>query len=206
MVEKKLDKYYWVFGVIIITAIVLILAFVFAINPSFKSIGKTTKELKEKQQELKVSEEKLEKLKVLKVKEDELREQSRVVFRAIPNKKEIGDAFIQLNGLISESKGNNEEASGNNASTSGSSGSSSGTSIVQPPTGVSSLTYEADVTFPDYQNFKSMLSNTENALRFVYLSNFKITKVNPFTVSLTYTAYYRDGQTPSDLNESGKEN
>ncbi|RJO61582.1 hypothetical protein C4544_02510 [candidate division WS5 bacterium] len=203
MVEKKLSKYYWIAGVVIITVIILILSFVVAINPSLKSIGKTNKELKEKQEELKVSEEKLEKLKELKVKEDELREQSRVVFRAIPNKKEIGDAFIQLDGLISESGGNSAEASGNNSSSTGSTGSSSGTSIVQSPAGVSSLTYETDVTFPNYQNFKSMLSNTENALRFVYLSNLKITKANPFTASLTYTAYYRDEKSPDATGENG---
>lgn len=189
MVEKKIDKYYWIAGVIGITLVVIILTIIFVISPSFKSINKVSKELKENKENLKVAEEKLAKLKEFKVKEDELREQSNVVYRAIPTKKEIGDIFIELNGLIGEAGGTGTKASGNNSSSSGSSPS------VAAPAGVESLTYQSEVTFPNYQNFKNLLSSSEKALRFVHLVNFKISGKDEFKVTLTYRAYYRGEQT-----------
>ncbi|MEK7447555.1 MAG: hypothetical protein AAB632_02045 [Patescibacteria group bacterium] len=194
MVEKKLDKYYWIAGVIGVTLIVIILAIIFIISPSFKSINKVSKELKENKGNLKVAEEKLAKLKEFKVKEDELREQSNVVYRAIPTKKEIGDIFIELNGLIGEAGGTGTKASGNNSSSSSSSGAGSSSSMVAPA-GVESLTYQSEVTFPSYQNFKNLLSSSEKALRFVHLVNFKISGKDEFKVTLTYRAYYRGEQT-----------
>lgn len=188
MVEKKLAKYYWIAGVIVVTLIILVLTLVFAIIPSFKSINKTGVELKSKKEELKTAEEKLEKLEELKVKENELREQSKVVYRAIPSKKEVGDIFIQLNGLIKEAGGTSDGAS------SSSSSSSDNASETMAPTGVTRLTYGVSATFPTYQNFKTLLSSSEKALRFVHLSNFKITSDGSFTVDLTYTAYYRNEQ------------
>jgi hypothetical protein len=200
MVEKKLGKYYWTIGVVAVTLVILVLASVFAIAPSFKSINKTSQELKSRKEELKTAEEKLDKLKELKVKEDELREQSQVVYRAIPSKKEVGDIFIQLDGLIKEAGGVSDGASGSNSS----SGSSAGTgdqSSSAAPAGVSSLAYGVNATFPSYQSFKALLSNSERALRFVHLSSFKITSDGSFTVDLTYTAYYRNEQSVQTESE-----
>lgn len=187
MVEKKLEKYYWIGGVITLTLIVVILAIIFIVSPSFKSIGKTNKELKEKQTELKVAEQKLEKLKELKVREAELKEQSQIVYRAIPTKKEVGDIFIQLNGLTVETGGT---TSGDKSGSSSSASPGTTTQTTTMP-GVSTLVYENEVTFPKYSNFKALLGNTEKALRYVHLNSFKISDKDGFKVSLKYTAYYR---------------
>ena len=191
MVEKKLEKYYWIGGVIAVTFIIFLLALFFIIIPSFKSIDKVSKELKGSKTELKVAETKLEKLKELKVKEEELKEQSRVVYRAIPTKKEVGDIFIQLNGLVSDAGGDSKKASGSSGSSSGAS-SSSQAQQSSGPAGVSTLTYTVDTTLPGYLSFKSLLATSEQALRFVHLDNIKIESKDSFTVTLTYKAYYRD--------------
>lgn len=194
MVENKLKKYYWISGVIVVTVTVLILAVIFIVTPSFQSINKVSKELKEKKEEQKVSEQKLEKLKELKVKEGEIREQSSVVYKAIPTKKEVGDIFIELNALIGENGGSGTKASGNNNGSSSTPGSNTSASTPVPE-GINSLTYQSEVTFPEYKNFKALLESSEKALRFVHLVNFKISGKDGFKVTLTYRAYYRGEQT-----------
>ncbi len=184
MVDKKLDKYYWFGGVIAVTSLVVILALIFIIVPSFKSIGKVDKDLKENKEELSIAEQKLAKLKEFKVKEDELREQSRVVYRAIPTKKEVGDLFIQLNGLAT-SIGGTGNGTGNSVSE------GAGTSAAAGTEGISTLGSNISVTFPDYATLKRLLSESENTLRYLHLNSFQINSQNSFTVSLSYTAYYR---------------
>lgn len=195
MVEKKFEKYYWIAGVVTVTFIALVLAIVFVINPSFKSIKKTSQELKEQKEELKVVEQKLEKLKELKVKEAELKEQSDMVYRAIPTKKEVGDIFIQLSGLISD-------AGGSVSSVSGSDGSSSSSSTPQAaPSGINTLTYGVgEINLPSYQNFKALLTSSENTLRFVHLTNFKISGSDSFKVTPSYKVYYRGEQATAGTN------
>lgn len=190
MVEKKLQQYYWIIGVIGLTFTILIIAIFFAIIPSLNSINKTGSELSDKKQELKMKEDKLAKLKELKVKEDDLKKQSYIVYRAIPTKKEIGDIFIELNGLVKEAGGIGTKSTSSSSSSSDSPSTSAFMS--QVPTGVNTLTFETDVTFPDYQNFKNLITNSEKALRFVHLDNFKVSGSGPFTVNLTYTGYYRN--------------
>lgn len=200
MVEKKIEKYYWIGGVIGVTLIIMILAVIFIISPSFKSISKVSKELKENKENLKVAEQKLEKLKELKVREDEIREQSLIVYRAIPTKKEVGDLFIQLNGIVLAAGGNGTKTTGENSNNSTSS--NAGTVSITPnPQGVNSMIYKSEVTFPSYGNFKIMLDNSEKSLRFIHLDNFKIDSKDSFKTTLTYKAYYRD----QSINHSGEE-
>lgn len=187
MVDKKIEKYYWVFGVVGVTLIIFMLSLFYIVIPSFKSIDKVSKELKSNKEELKVAEQKLVKLKELKVKEDELKTQSQVVYRAIPSKKEVGDIFIQLKGLVEEVGGDGKKASGGQGSAP-----AGATSPTVAVAGVSSLTYTVDTSLPDYANFKSLLASSEKALRFVHLDNIKIDSKDAFKVTLTYKAYYRE--------------
>ncbi len=204
-VSKKFEKYYWMSGVIVVTIIVVVLAVTFVIIPSFNSLGQVGDDLKDQKSNLSVDGQKLEKLKSFKVKEDDLRKQSEIVYRAIPSKKEVGDSFIELDGLIHEAGGSNKKVassdSTDSAQNTGSSGpanapntssSNSQGQTMTLPAGVSALDYTTDVDFPSYQNFKTMLENSEKALRFVHLDDFKITtKDGAFKVKLSYTAFYR---------------
>jgi len=205
MVEKKLSKYYWIAGVVTVTLIILILAITFIVAPSFKSIGQVNSDLKDQKANLKVQEEKLSKLKELKVKENELIEQSQVVYRAIPTKKEIGDVFIQLTGLVIES-GGTHKGDKQDSSTSSSSSSSSGTSTAKPPevAGVNTLTYSMETTLPDFSRLKFLLENSEKTLRYLHLDSFKISGKDSFTVTLTYSAFYRNDS--GSASEAGGEN
>ncbi len=202
--NKKFEKYYWIAGTVGVTLVVFILVIVFIIVPSFENISQVSSDLKNQKANLNVLEKKLATLKDLKVKEDELKKQSGIVYRAIPTKQEVGDSFIQLDGLIHEAGGSNQKVAGsngtNNASTS-SSTSSSSEQISLPP-GVKTLVYTTDITFPAYQNFKDLLVNSEDALRFVHLSDFKITDDQGFKVSLSYTAYYREES--DNTNQAGQ--
>lgn len=188
MVGKNMKKYYWIIGVIFVILIIFVLSIVFIINPSLQGIDKVNKELKESKEELKNTENKLAKLKELKVQEKDLRNETRIVYRAIPTRKEVGDIFIQLNELAGEAGGIRKKSSDKNNST------LSGSSTATPSTisGVGSLTYNGEVTFPGFNNLKTLLEKSEKALRFVHLNNFKINTKDDLTVNLTFTAYYRN--------------
>lgn len=199
MVDKKVKQYYWIIGVISITLISLFLLIYFIIVPSFKSISRVNKELKDNKENLQVLEDKLEKLKDFKVKEDELKEQSMYVYRAIPNKKEIGDVFIVLSSLqdeVGDTKTEGFKSDGSPAVTPQTPQQNTQTeeSVLSD---VKTLQYKSEVTFPSYQSFKDMLKNSEKALRFVHLNKFKITNTQSFTVELSFKAYYREESSQS---------
>lgn len=185
--NKKIQQYYWIVGVITAVTIIVILTISFVITPTFKSIGQVNTELKEKKETLSVKEKKLTKLKELKVKEDELKEQSRIVYRAIPTKKEVGDIFIELNALETDAGGVFSGSKG------GSSSASSASSTEGSTSDINTLSYSSDVAFPSYGAFKKLLSDSEQALRFVHLEHFAISSSEgSFKVSLSYKAYYRN--------------
>ncbi len=207
MVNKKLEKYYWILGVVGITLIALFVFIYFLMAPLVKGIGASGKDLKANKQNLTFLKDKLDKLRVLKDKESELKSQERVVNGAIPAQKDVGGLFVQIEGMIAASQGSTmgikeaDAGSGTSSSTAPSDSSSpgSGSAPVQQQNSaggisLSSADYSYDVTFPSYANFKSFLGISENAHRFIYLNNFKVdtSKTDSgFKVSLNYKAYYR---------------
>jgi len=190
--SKKLEQYYWMIGIVVGAIIIAILAIVFIVVPTIKSIKQVDGQLKEKKQILSVKEQKLAKLKELKVKEQELKEQSKIVYRAIPTKKEVGDVFIELSEL---EKGVGGSFTGTQKSDSASSTSASASSEGAASSVVDTMTYSNQVNLPNYDAFKVLLANSEKALRFVHLDHFSISGENNFSVNLTYKAYYRNPQT-----------
>lgn len=190
MVGKNLEKYYWFLGILAASIIFTIVLIFFAITPSVKGIKKVEGEIKEKKAELSVLEEKLVKLKELKTREKELKEKEAIVNKAIPTKKEIGELFIQLEGIINETGGSNDGISEGQGSSS--SASAQGTDQ-ETVSGVANTSYGYSVTFPDYKNYKKFLERSENALRFISLNNFNVNSSNTsFDVSLSYKTYYRN--------------
>lgn len=200
MVADNVKKYFWIVGVVLITIVVVILSAVFIITPSFKSINKISEELKVNQAEQKVVQQKLEKLKKLKVEEKELEEQSKIVSRAIPTKKEVGDAFIQLNGIAEAAGGERKETTIVDGASSGSG--TSGTSVSPSIAGVNSLIYEGKISLANYGNFKVLLDNAEKSLRFIHLDRFSIDSKDSFDVTMSYRGYYRDQN--NNQTEGGK--
>jgi len=186
MVAKNAEKYYWFIGVLVASVAFTFILIFFAIVPSFKGIKKIEGEIKAKKAELSVLEEKLGKLKDLKTRESELKEKEAVVNKAIPTKKEIGELFIQLEGIINETGGSNDSIA---EGQSGSGGSTAPGGLVS---GIESSSYGYSVAFPDYKNFKKFLERSENALRFISLENFSVSNSdNSFSVNLSYKTYYR---------------
>lgn len=203
MVNKKMEKYQWAVGVVVITVIfVLIITFVLLI-PSFKSLGKVNKEVKAKKADLNILEKKLTKLKELKVKENDLKEQEKVVNGAIPTKKEVGGLFIQLEKIMTDTgastTGITEQAQVVSSSpTDGANPSAASTEVV----GISSVDYGGKVVFPSYDSFKNFLSLAEQARQFISLNIFIVndTEDGTFAAELNYKAYYRGQPNESDIS------
>lgn len=191
MVEKKIESYYWMIGVMVGTIIIVLVSIFVIIVPSFKNISKTQKEVGEQKAELTYLKDKLVKLKELSIKKDELKKQEETVNRAIPNKKEVGELFLELEKLIKDSGGLTTGISEGSA-TSGSSSSSVSAKPIAVTASVSSTDYKYTVTFGNYAGFKTFVGSAENALRFVHLSNFRVNAGDAtFSVDLVYKAYYR---------------
>ncbi len=210
--NKKFEKYYWTLGVVVITLIAMFILILFIMVPLFKGIGKSGQDLKTNKQELSLLKDKLDKLRVLKDKESDLKDQENVVNGAIPDQKDVGGLFVQIDGMIAAANGSTtgiKEASANSsassapAATTASGAQSSAAVSGESATGSSGINltssdYSYDVTFPSYNDFKNFLSISENAHRFVYLNSFQVdtSQGDSFKVSLNYKAYYRQsGQT-----------
>lgn len=208
MVEKKIEKYYRAIGTIVVALIVSLILIFVLIVPSFKGIGKTNVELKARQGDLKILTQKLEKLKELKVKEKDIREQEKVVNGAIPTKKGVGDLFVQLEGLMAESGGSTNGINESGGASAGPSTSTPSVSSALTDASLVSSDYTYNVNFPNYDNFKVFLDASEKAHRFIHLNNFKVSKGqdNVFTVALSYKAYYRnqaDSSSPGQSQATG---
>lgn len=213
MVEKDMKRYYWIAGVVISTVLFSLIIIFALIMPSIESVKAVNRDLKVKKENLAMLEKKLAKLKELKVKEKELKDQEAIVNKSIPTKKEVGELFIQLEGIISDSGGETKGISeGANTTSSSSSGSTAAASTAAAPvsiTGVNFANYGYEVTFESYDNFKRFLAISENSQRYIQLNSFQVTGNNDgkFVVSLNYKAYYRDansGSTSQTLTEGAK--
>lgn len=190
MVNKKIERYYWFIGVLVGSVVLSIVLVVFAVIPSFNSIKKVEADIKVKKEDLSILTQKLDKLKELKSREAELKEKEAIVNKAIPTKKEVGDLFIELEGIINETGGTN---SGISESQGVSEGSKSKKKEDSSSTDVKNSSYMYSVTFSDYKNFKKFLERSENALRFISLEKFNVSSPeSSFNVNLTYKSYYRN--------------
>lgn len=205
MVGKSLERYSWFLGVIAGSVILAMLIIAFVIIPSFKAIKKVETEIKAKNNDLFVLNEKLEKLKELKTREDELKKKEAIVNRAIPTKKEVGELFIQLEGIINETGGSNDGiAEGQGTSDANSAAQAESAEISAADVAASSYGYQ--VSFPDYKNFKKFLERSENALRFISLNNFSVSSSeNTFSVNLSYKTYYRNQAGAAVPGEEGQQ-
>lgn len=187
MVKTFWKKYIWLIGSVVITTIVIFLSVPFVFIPTVKGIGTADKELAALTTDKVTLTDKLAQLQSLKEKEAELKEDAAIVTKALPTKKEVGDLFIQLDGIAAASgsvmksvSGSDEEMIAENTP-------------VVAISGVKAANYSLEVAFSNYSGFKTFLAKSEKALRFITLENFNITGVeeNSLTVNLKYKAYYR---------------
>lgn len=188
MVKTVWKKYIWLIGSVVVTTLVIFLSVPFVFIPTVRSIGTADKELAALTTDKATLTDKLAQLQSLKEKEEELKEDAAIVTKALPTKKEVGDLFIQLDGIAAASGSVMKSISGSDEETI----TAEGTSEVAIG-GVETANYSLEVAFSNYSGFKTFLAKSEKALRFITLDNFNITGVeeNSLTVNLKYKAYYR---------------
>jgi Tfp pilus assembly protein PilO len=117
----------------------------------------------------------------LKNREAELKESSRKLAVALPEDKDIGRLFIQLNGLITETGGNVQ-------------GLANGTTTQSEISeNLTKYTFTIPTNFSDYQTLKTFFVKSKQALRLINISALSISSPNggPVDASITVNAYSR---------------
>jgi Tfp pilus assembly protein PilO len=195
MVNNTLKKYYLVIS-LTVGSIIVVFLFIYLIlisgNSLWNNIKQTDAELKVKNEELDNLTTKLNILKSYVGKEDELREKAKIVSKALPTKREVGELFIQLDTLVEQNKGTTTGVTETKTV-----GVPTGEVSFEPSVidGTSSAIYEFNATFSSYEDFKIFLEKSEKALRFITLKSFQKADPNSadpsFRVKLSYVSYYR---------------
>lgn len=160
---KKKNNY----SVILIasTIVIGILVTLFAIFPLYKSAKITTAESTQKSLELTELRNKKKILDGLKDKEDQLKKDAETVMAALPEKKDVGSLFIQVNALVSQSGGSVQSITG------AAQGSTEQTGF----TGIQKYSYNIPATFNNYSSFKAFINGSRDALRLLNVDDLSLT-------------------------------
>ncbi|MEI7690740.1 MAG: type 4a pilus biogenesis protein PilO [bacterium] len=170
--------------------VVLLLSF-FVIKPSVNKAKTLSADVKVKKTELKALEDKKIKLDGLKDKEEELKADAETVKNALPEIKDAGRLFIQIDKLAKENGGVVKSINEGSTSETTNQG-----DVSQVPTGmldIQKLTYAAPIDFNSYFSFKEFLTKSESALRLVNIDSFsiKVNETGSLAVNLMVTTYVR---------------
>ncbi|MDD5693547.1 MAG: hypothetical protein WC437_02895 [Patescibacteria group bacterium] len=180
------NKYTYSVGLGAATFLIAILAIFLIISPFYAKAKKLTTEAKVKKQELNYLTEKKSKLEDLKNREDELKQNAELVRSALPENKDVGRLFIQLDELARSNKGvikSVAEAGMANATV---------TTETNFP-GVQKNTYSVPIEFNNYFDYKAFIVKSENALRLLNIDevSIKAKDTGEISASLTTSAYSR---------------
>lgn len=183
--EKKHYKY--LIAVLAGAIIISIIIAVFIIKPLYNLNSKSAKDIQEKKEVLSILEDKLGTLKGLKSKEEELNAEKKKVLHALPEDKDIPRLFVQLENMISSTGAIVESA--DESSEGGAVGSSAEIATMQD---INNYKYSINFSTSTYESIKSVIVNTEEALRLVGVDNIKISSSDGgFSVGITINTYAR---------------
>ncbi len=168
--------------------VVVLLSF-FVIRPSISKAKSLNQEVKDKKTELTALEDKKSKLDKLKDKEDDLKADAKTVQNALPDNKDAGRLFIQIDKLATENGGTVKSVS--EGSDTGNQGdvSTTATGLAE----IQKITYSAPIDFNSYFSFKDFLAKSESALRLTNIDSFsvKANETGTLSVDLNFTTYTR---------------
>ncbi len=186
--EKSIlhNKYAYAVGLGAATFLIAIFAFLVIISPFYSKAKKLTAEAKTKKQELTYLTDKKSKLEELKNKEDELKQKAELVRNALPEDKDVGRLFIQLDELARSNKGLIKSVSEAGAAN----------MAVTTETGVAGVqknVYSVPIEFNKYEDYKTFITKAENALRLINVDSvsIKAKDTGELSVTLDTTAYSR---------------
>lgn len=172
-----------------VVVVVILLSF-FVIKPSINKAKTLNQDVTTKKAELQALEDKKSKLDSLKDKEDELKADAETVKNALPESKDAGRLFIQIDKLAKENGGTVKSVNEGTQVDPGQAGvSSSATGLA----GIQKLTYSTPIDFNSYFSFKDFITKSETALRLVNIDNYSI-KANEaglLNVNLNVTTFVR---------------
>ena len=169
--------------------LVAVLLSFFVIRPSISKAKSLNQEVKDKKTELTALEDKKSKLDKLKDKEDDLKTDAKTVQNALPDNKDAGRLFIQIDKLATENGGTVKSVS--EGSDTGNQGdvSTTATGLAE----IQKITYSAPIDFNSYFSFKDFLAKSESALRLTNIDSFsvKANETGTLSVDLNFTTYTR---------------
>jgi Tfp pilus assembly protein PilO len=180
------NKYAYSVGLGLATVLIVILAVFLLILPFYSKAKKLTTENKTKKQELTYLTDKKAKLEKLINREDELKQKAELVRNALPESKDVGRLFIQLDELARENKGIIKSIVEGGAI-------NQAVSLQTNIVGVEKNSYSVPIEFNNYFDYMNFIEKAENALRLINIDrvSIKAKDSGEISVSLTTTAYSR---------------
>lgn len=172
------NPYTYLVSVIAITLLVVIVAVAFVLIPCIKKVSTLSTELKSVQQEKTFLTKRKASLEALNNDKEDYLKQSEIVLNALPENKEVGKLFVQVDQIATSSNSTIENFSENALAT-------EVTKNVLP--GVTKISYTSDVKIGDYFSFKEFLTKFEGALRLVTIDGVSITSDDTGSIKATLT-------------------
>jgi Tfp pilus assembly protein PilO len=171
------------------TVLVSLLIIGIVIYPLYNTAASTTKDANQKSTELNDLKNKKKVLDSLKDKESDLKKSADLVSAALPQGKDIGGLFIQVDALAKQSGGKVTSVTGTGATTTtGSQATSTGFN------GIQKYSYTVPVSFSDYASFKSFIQNSKTALRLLNIDDISISASEAGSIDAVFniTTYARN--------------
>jgi len=155
------------------------------VYPLYGSAVATTKEANQKSSELAALKDRKKILDGLKDKETELKKNADLVASALPEGKDVGGLFIQVNALATQNGGKVRSVTG---------GSTPSAASATGFGGIQKYVYSVPVSFANYSSLKSFINNSNNALRLLNIDDISInaTDTGSMDVTMNVTTYARN--------------
>lgn len=188
MAVKLENKHYKYAATVISGALLGSLVIIFLIfRPLLNANKSTALEVKDKKELLNALENKLNRLKELKVKEESLLVQRDRVLVALPEDKDVSRLFVQIENMITDAGASVESTNEGTAAV---------TAVAAAPevkiSGINNYTYGVKFKTSTYESIKNIITNLETALRIASLDSISIdSSSNSFSVNMNIKTYSR---------------
>ncbi len=178
--KDEIKKYYYAIAVGAgIFVGIIILSFV--LSGLYKQSKKLTDEMNEKTNYLTQLQDRKKILDDLSSREDELKKDAAALSSALPDSKDIGRLFIQLNGLITDSGGSVKGIAGGGTGDSGTGTSTTITSSLRK------YSFTLPVNLQNYEAVKSLLTKTKKVIRLMDVSSISMSSPDGGKMDATVT-------------------
>ena len=170
------------------TVVVGLLVAGLGVYPLYQTAAATTKQADQKSAELKALQDPKAILDGMKNKEEELQKSAELVASALPEQKDVGGLFIQVNALADKNGGTVHSMSGSGVVAANAQTTNTGFS------GIQKYAYSVPISFGNYSSFKSFISESKNALRLLNITDVALSanETGSIEAVLNITTYARN--------------